>query len=70
MWVRVTPTLAEQLEAERELYAVRPSNAEVVTQLVTEGLAFRRMHRSPLKPKKSKPKRIPFPIDMSDWPDV
>jgi hypothetical protein len=34
-------------------YAVRPSKAEVVTQRLEEGLAFRRMHRDP--PKKSKP---------------
>jgi hypothetical protein len=65
MFVRVTPTLAERLEAERALYAVRPSNAEVVTQLVEEGLIFRRMHRSP--PKRSRPKRTPFPIDTSGW---
>ena len=57
-WVRITPVLAEQLETERDLYDVRPSKAEVVTQLVEEGLAFRRMHRSP--PKRKKPKRVPF----------
>ena len=44
-WVRITPTLAKQMEAELDLYAVRPSKAEVITQLVIEGLAFRRMHR-------------------------
>ena len=41
-WVRITPTLAKQMEAELDLYAVRPSKAEVITQLVIEGLAFRR----------------------------
>jgi hypothetical protein len=61
-WVRITPTLAEQLEAERDLYDVRPSKAETISQLVTEGLMFRRMHRSPAKPKR--PKRIPFHIDL------
>ena len=62
MWVRVTPMLAERLEAERARYAVRPSNAEVVTQLVEEGMFFRRMNRDP--PKRSRPKRVPFPISL------
>jgi hypothetical protein len=61
-WVRITPTLAEQLEYERQLYAVRQSKAETITQLVEEGLAFRKMHRSP--PKPPKPKRVPFPIEI------
>lgn len=41
-WVRLTHRLAEQIETELDLYAVRPSKAEVITQLVVEGLAFRR----------------------------
>jgi hypothetical protein len=51
--------LAVQLEDERDLYAVRPSLSSVVAELIVEGLAFRRMHRSPPKPK-----RVPFPIEI------
>ena len=61
-WVRITPTLAKQMEAELDLYAVRPSKAEVITQLVIEGLAFRRMHRSPPKPRPAK--RAPLPPEL------
>jgi hypothetical protein len=63
-WFRLTPMLATQIEAERDLYAVRPSKAEVTIQLLEEGLAFRRMHRSP--PKVKKPKRVPFPPIIVD----
>ena len=62
MWVRVTPLLAERLEAERALYDRRPSNAELVTQLCEEGMFFRRMHRSPARPKR--PKREPLPPEL------
>ena len=72
-WFRVTPTLATQIEYERALYAVRPSKAETVIQLVEEGLTFRRMNRPkrpnrpglpppPSRPKR--PKRTPFHIDL------
>jgi hypothetical protein len=44
------------------MYAVRLSKAAVVTQLLEEGLAFRKMNRSP--PKVKRPKRVPFPIDI------
>lgn len=66
-WVRITPTLADQLEAELQRYAFRPSKAEVISQLVVEGLAFREMHRSPPRPPRRK--RVPFPIeiDPDDW---
>lgn len=68
-WVRITPALAEQLEYERKLYAKRPSKAETITQLVEEGLHFRRANRPqrmnrpgvpPLPPKRKKPRRVPF----------
>jgi hypothetical protein len=69
-WFRVTPTLATQIEYERALYAVRPSKAETVIQLVEEGLTFRRMNRPkrtkrqglpPAPPKRPKRvKRVPF----------
>jgi hypothetical protein len=42
--------LAAQLEDERDLYAVRPSLSSVVAELIV--VAFRRMHRSPPKPKR------------------
>jgi hypothetical protein len=59
IWGSVTPALMGQIEAERALYAVRPSMSEVVNQLLTEALAFRRMHRSP--PPPARHKRVPFP---------
>jgi hypothetical protein len=61
-WVRLTHRLAEQIETELDLYAVRPSKAEVITQLVVEGLAFRRLHRSPPRPERHK--RAPLPPDL------
>jgi hypothetical protein len=61
-WVRIAPTLAAQIESELQLYAVRPSKAEVVTQLVVEGLFFRRQHRPSSKPKR--PKREPLPPEL------
>jgi hypothetical protein len=57
-----TPTMIAELEAERRLYAVRPSRNEVANQLLEEGLVFRRMHRS--SPPRSRPKHTPFPISM------
>lgn len=62
IWIRTTPTLVERIEAERDLYDVRPSKAEVVTQLLVEGLAFRAMHRPSSKPKRSK--REPLPPEL------
>jgi hypothetical protein len=66
IWANVTPDFAAEIETEQGLYAVRPAKAEVVRQLLTEGMAFRRMHRpkssGPMKPKR--PKRVPFPIDI------
>jgi hypothetical protein len=61
-WVRITPTLAAQIELELQLYAVRPSKAEVISQLVAEGLFFRRQHRPSSKPKR--PKREPLPAAL------
>jgi hypothetical protein len=61
-WVRITPAFATQLEVERQLYAVRPSKAEVITQLVQEGLVFRRMHRPP--PPRKRRKRMPLPPEL------
>ena len=67
----MTPALAEQLEYERKLYAVRPSKAETITQLVEEGLCFRRMNRPKRTKRSGRPpprpkrvKRVPFPIDI------
>jgi hypothetical protein len=51
-WVRLSPRLADQVEAERTLYAAPISKAEVVSQLLGEAVAFRRMHRSPPKPRR------------------
>ena len=60
IWAVVTPDLHCQIEDERDLYATRPSLSSVVGELIEEAIAFRKMHRSPVKPKR--PKRIPFPI--------
>jgi hypothetical protein len=54
--------LADQLEAERALYAVRPSKAEVISQVLQEGLAFRHMHRPP--PPRKRRKRAPLPPEL------
>jgi hypothetical protein len=62
IWARVAPDFAAQLEAERDMYAVRPTKAAVVVQLLEEGLAFRKMNRAPPRPKR--PKRASFPIDI------
>jgi hypothetical protein len=53
IWACVRPDFAAEIEAERDMYAVRPSKAAVVTQLLEEGMAFRRMHRSPPRPKRT-----------------
>lgn len=37
--------MIDKVEAERNLYALRPSRSEVVRQLVNDGLAFRLMYR-------------------------
>ena len=51
-----------RLDAERARMPCGRRNAEVVTQLVEEGMFFRRMNRDP--PKRSRPKRVPFPISL------
>jgi hypothetical protein len=58
--VRVAPKLLAEVAAERALYAVRPSMTEVTVQLLQEGLAFRRLHRSPPRP----PRGVPYPISL------
>ena len=72
-WVRLTPDLAEQLEYERKLYGKPTSKASTITDVVEDGLAFRRMHRPqrlkrpglpPLPPRRKRPKRVPFHIDL------
>ena len=45
IFTAVTRDTLEQIEAERRLYAFAPPRSEVLRQLITEGLAFRRMHR-------------------------
>jgi hypothetical protein len=47
----------ERVEEERRLYAFAPARSEVLRQLITEGLAFRRANRPVPKPQK----RVPFP---------
>lgn len=62
VWYRVSPKLIAQLEAELDLYAKRPSKAELVRALLIEGLAFRQMHRSP--PRLPRPRREPLPAEL------
>ena len=66
IFTALTRDTLEEIEAERRLYAFAPPRSEVLRQLITEGLAFRRMHRpkssGPMKP--ARPTRMPFPIDI------
>ena len=75
VWLRIAPVLVDEVEAERNLYAFRPTRSAVVRQLIEEGLLFRRMNwpRSmfrrmnrlrrglPEKPAKG----TPFKIDLT-----
>jgi hypothetical protein len=45
IWLRIAPVMMDELEAERGLYAVKPTKAEVARQLLSDGLAFRQMFR-------------------------
>ena len=46
VWLRLPPVMIDKVEAERNLYALRPSRSEVVRQLVEDDrLAFRLMYR-------------------------
>ena len=45
VWLRLPPVTIVEVEAERDLYAFRPTRSEVVRQLVSDGLAFRQMFR-------------------------
>jgi hypothetical protein len=60
-WFRIEPRLADKIEAELAFYAVKPSKAELVIQLLTEGLAFRHLHRPP-PPRKRK--LMPLPPEL------
>jgi hypothetical protein len=60
-WFRIEPRLADQLEQELQLYAVRPSKAELVIQLLREGLVFRHMHRPSPRPRR---RRLPLPAEL------
>jgi hypothetical protein len=61
-WFRLEPRLADQIEAEMALYGIKPSMSELVSQLIVEGLEFRRQHRPSSKPKR--PKRMPLPAGL------
>ena len=63
IWAAVTPDLHRQIEDEQDLYATRPSLSSVVGELIEEAIAFRKANRSPRRPS-SKPRRVPFPIDI------
>jgi hypothetical protein len=56
VFTTVTRAMFEKIEEERRLYAVMPSRSEVVRQLLSEGMIFRRMHRPrPPRPAKGLP---------------
>jgi hypothetical protein len=59
--VLVTRATAEQVEAERKLYAIVPSRSEVVRQLLSEGMLFRKMYR-PRPPRPAK--GLPLPAEL------
>jgi hypothetical protein len=62
--IRIAPRLVAEIEAQRALYAERPSKAEVVTQLLEEAIALRRANR-PRSSGAWKPARgAPFKIDI------
>jgi hypothetical protein len=67
--VRIAPRLMAEVEAERELYAVRPRMTEVTVQLRWEGLAYRRSHRpDPVEQAKRARRRRgePFVFDLDE----
>jgi hypothetical protein len=45
IWLRIAPVLMDEVEAERGLYAIKPTKAEVARQLLSDGLVFRTMFR-------------------------
>jgi hypothetical protein len=57
VYPRVTIATLLQLQEERRLYPVSLSMSAVCSALISEALAFRRMHRSAPRP----PRGTPFP---------
>ena len=64
IWAAVTADLRSQIEDERDLYAVRPSQSSVVGELIEEAIAFRKANRSRTSGAFKPPRRVPFPIDI------
>ena len=62
VWANVTPALAAEIEAERALYAIRTSKAEVVRQLLKEAIGWRKANRSRTSGA-LRPRRVAFQID-------
>jgi hypothetical protein len=63
IWARVTPEIGAELDAERALYAIRPSLSEVVGQLLSEALAWRKANRPRTSGAFKPPRRVAFQID-------
>jgi hypothetical protein len=63
IFTTVTRDTLERIEEQRRLYAVMPSRSEVLRQLITEGLAWRKLMR-PKSSGPARPARVAFPIDI------
>lgn len=63
IWAWVPPDVGADIDAERARYAIRPSQSEVVGQLLSEAIAFRKASRSrtdgAFKPPRGKPFQLP-----------
>jgi hypothetical protein len=63
IWARVPPDVGAEIDAERARYAIRPSLSEVVGQLLSEALLWRKERRprtsGAWKPPRGKPFQLP-----------
>ena len=67
LFLRVPGEMIAALDNERRLYPKIPARNAIARELLNEAMAFRRAAR----PKSSGSGRgEPYPIDLSDWPDV
>jgi hypothetical protein len=63
VWANVTPAMAAEIEAERSLYAIKTTKAEVVRQLLSEALMWRKANRSRTSGAFKPPRRVAIQID-------
>ena len=62
IWARVTPEIGAELDAERSLYATPTSLSEVVGQLLSEALAWRKANRPRTSGAFKPPRRVAFQL--------